>query len=62
MLNSVKTLVVVLACTSVLICLLALGVFATPEVKPNGTRVTFIAQSSLDNRGGRPSLDSGIEY
>jgi hypothetical protein len=70
MLNSVKTLIVVLACTSVLICLLALGIFATPGVKPDGTRVTFITQSSPDtkeqsspdNRGGRPSLGSGIEY
>ncbi|QBD77670.1 hypothetical protein EPA93_17405 [Ktedonosporobacter rubrisoli] len=66
----VKTLVVVLACTSALICVLALGAFAAPNVNPAGTRVTFIGQSnpntkdqsSPNTRGGGTSLDLGVEY
>ena len=50
MLNHVKTLVVVLACTGALVFLLALGAFTAQGVNPDGTRVTFIGQNDPNGR------------
>ena len=63
MLNHAKTFIVVLACISALVFLLAVGAFAAQGVNPDGTRVTSIGQNSPDNREqsspARVSLDSG---
>ncbi|MBO0794037.1 MAG: hypothetical protein J2P36_24240 [Ktedonobacteraceae bacterium] len=48
--NHLKTITVVLACVSVLVFLLALGAFTAQGVHPDGTRVTFTAQTNPDGK------------